>query len=48
VLANTELWEAELEKLPGFVVAVKQQLNNMVRHGVLETVGELAKQGVTI
>jgi tagaturonate reductase len=47
VLANTELWEADLDKLPGFAVAVKQQLKSMIQNGALETVAELVKQGVT-
>jgi tagaturonate reductase len=48
VLSNTELWEAELDKLPGFAEAVKQQLKGMLQNGVLETVAELSKEGVTI
>jgi tagaturonate reductase len=48
VLSDTELWEAELDRLPGFAAAVKQQLGSMMQNGVLETVTELTKEGVTI
>jgi hypothetical protein len=35
------LWDAELNKLPGFGAAVKQQLNSMMEMGVFETVSAL-------
>jgi tagaturonate reductase len=41
VLANAMLWDAELNKLPGFGAAVKQQLNSMMEMGVFETVSAL-------
>lgn len=41
VLANATLWETELNKLPGFGDAVKQQLNSMMETGVFETVSAL-------
>jgi tagaturonate reductase len=48
VMGDTVLWEAELDKLPGFAVAVKQQMNSMIENGVLETVARLAKEEVSI
>jgi tagaturonate reductase len=47
VLSNKDLWEAELDKLPGFTDAVKQQLRSMMQRGALETVAELVQKGVT-
>jgi tagaturonate reductase len=48
VLGNSALWEAELDQLPGFAAAVKQQLNSMLQKGVLETVSDLARETVTL
>ncbi|HEX5667444.1 MAG TPA: tagaturonate reductase, partial [Chitinophagaceae bacterium] len=45
VLSNKDLWEAELDKLPGFAGAVKQQLRSMMQRGALETVAELVEKG---
>jgi tagaturonate reductase len=41
VLSNTTLWDAELNKLPGFGDVVKKQLNSMIETGVFETVSAL-------
>jgi tagaturonate reductase len=41
VLSNTTLWDSELNKLPGFGDAIKQQLKSMMETGVFETVSAL-------
>jgi tagaturonate reductase len=48
VLSNNALWEAALDEFPGFGATVKQQLNSMIRKGVLETVSDLTRERVTI
>jgi tagaturonate reductase len=44
VLSNITLWDAELNKLPGFGDVVKKQLNSMMETGVFETVSALVLQ----
>ena len=35
VLQNEELWDTDLTKLPGFLQAVQEQLQELMTHGVL-------------
>lgn len=48
VLKNTDLWGTDLTALPGFLTAVQEQLNEMMTNGVLETIGALEKNKVTV
>ncbi|MGQ0738060.1 MAG: tagaturonate reductase [Bacteroidota bacterium] len=41
VTGNEELWESDLAKLPGFLQAVQEQLQEMITKGVLSTVEQL-------
>jgi len=41
VLGNEELWETDLTKLPGFLLTVREQLQEMISNGVLQTISQL-------
>jgi len=41
VLKDVSLWDTDLTQLPGFLEAVKTQLNNILSHGALQTVAGL-------
>jgi tagaturonate reductase len=47
VLGNEELWEMDLTKLPGFLQAVQELLQDFTTHGVLHTIGQLETKKVT-
>lgn len=47
VLSNESLWETNLSNLPGFQQAVKEQLQEMMKHGVLQVVEQLESKKVT-
>jgi len=47
IMANEELWEIDLTKLPGFLQAVQEQLQDMITNGVLATVEQLENKKVT-
>jgi tagaturonate reductase len=47
IIANEELWEIDLTKLPGFLQAVQEQLKDMINNGVLATVEQLENKKVT-
>lgn len=48
IMANEELWEIDLTKLPGFLQAVQEQLHDMFTNGVLATVEQLENKKVTV
>lgn len=48
VMGNEELWDIDLTKLPGFLPAVQEQLQDMMTNGVLQTVEQLEKGKVII
>jgi len=47
VMQNEELWDADLTKLPGFLQAVQEQVQDMITNGVLETISQLEAKQVT-
>ncbi|HEV7782276.1 MAG TPA: tagaturonate reductase [Chitinophagaceae bacterium] len=47
VLQNEELWEADLNRLPGFIQIVQEQLNEIMINGALATVAQLDTKRVT-
>jgi tagaturonate reductase len=48
IMANEELWEIDLTKLPGFLQAVQEQLQDMITNGVLAAVEQLENKKVTV
>ena len=48
IMANEELWEIDLTKLPGLLQAVQEQLQDMINNGVLATVEQLENKKVTV
>lgn len=48
VLQNEELWGADLTKLPGFLQAVQEQLQEFSIKGVLSTIAQLENKKVTV
>jgi tagaturonate reductase len=46
VMQNEELWGTDLTKLPGFLQAVQEQLNNFQLHGVLNTISRIESKKV--
>ena len=48
VLQNEELWGTDLNRLPGFLAAVQEQLQDMLTLGVLQTVGQVENKKVTV
>lgn len=47
VMKNEELWGTDLAKLPGFLQAVHEQLQDFISNGVLATVSQLENKKVT-
>ncbi|MEO6611923.1 MAG: tagaturonate reductase [Chitinophagaceae bacterium] len=47
VMQNEELWDTDLTKLPGFLQAVQEQLQDMITNGVLPTIAQLEVKKVT-
>ena len=47
VLSNEELWHTDLTRLPGFLLAVQEQLQYMLTNGVLQTISLLDTKKVT-
>ncbi len=47
VMQNEELWDTDLTKLPGFMQTVKEQLQDMITNGVLQTISQLEAKKVT-
>jgi len=47
IMAHEELWEIDLTKLPGFMQAVQEQIQDMINNGVLATVEQLENKKVT-
>lgn len=47
VMGNTDLWETDLAKFPGFLQAVQEQLRECIHNGVLATVEQLESKKVT-
>jgi tagaturonate reductase len=47
VLQNEELWDTDLTRLPGFLQTVREQLQDMMSHGVLSTIAQLEVKKVT-
>lgn len=48
VMKDEALWETDLAKLPGFCSAVKEQLQDMMTNGVLETISQLQSKKATV
>ncbi len=48
VMANEELWDTDLTQLPGFLIAVQEQLQDMMTNGVLQTIAQLETRKVTV
>ncbi|MEK7225353.1 MAG: tagaturonate reductase [Bacteroidota bacterium] len=48
VMANEELWDIDLTKLPGFLPAVQEQLHDMMVNGVLQTVEQLETRKISV
>lgn len=48
VMCNKELWETDLTELPGFLNAVKEQLNDMMQSGVLSVVKAVVSGKVVV
>lgn len=48
IMQHTELWDTDLSKLPGFVNTVQELLQDMITHGVLETISQLESKKVTV
>ena len=46
VMQNEELWETDLTKLPGFLQAVQEQMNEFQLHGVLNTISKIESKKV--
>jgi tagaturonate reductase len=47
ILSDTELWDNDLTKLPGFLDAVQEALSDMLQFGVFETIKKLDLNKVT-
>jgi tagaturonate reductase len=47
VMKDETLWETDLTKLPGFLSAVQEQLQDMIANGVLQTIAQLETKKVT-
>lgn len=47
-LSNETLWECNLTKLPGFADTVLEQLQDLMNHGVLNTIAQLAQKKETV
>jgi tagaturonate reductase len=47
VMKDEVLWETDLTKLPGFLAAVQEQLQDMIANGVLQTIAQLETKKVT-
>jgi tagaturonate reductase len=48
VMQNEELWEIDLTKLPGFQQVVLEQLQEIISHGVLNTISQLTAKKETV
>ena len=48
VMQDEELWGIDLTAFPGFLLAVQEQLNDMMSKGVLEIIAQLEKKKVTV
>jgi tagaturonate reductase len=48
VMQDKELWGIDLTSLPGFLVTVQGQLNDMMTNGVLATIDKLEKNNQTV
>jgi tagaturonate reductase len=46
VMADTELWDQDLTKLPGFLEAVQKNMDNIATKGALQTIAEL--EGISL
>jgi tagaturonate reductase len=47
IMQQDELWDTDLTRLPGFLQAVQEQLQDMMRNGVLQTIEQLESKKVT-
>lgn len=47
VMQDEELWGTDLTALPGFLLAVQEQLHDMMTNGVLKTIATLEKKKAT-
>jgi len=47
VMKDESLWDTDLTKLPGFLAAVQEQLQDMIANGVLQTIAQLETKKVT-
>jgi tagaturonate reductase len=47
VMEDEELWGTDLTALPGFLLAVQEQLSDMMTNGALITIAQLEKNKVT-
>ncbi|MEQ1677149.1 MAG: altronate oxidoreductase, partial [Chitinophagaceae bacterium] len=48
VMGNEELWGTDLTQLPGFLMAVQEQLQDMIANGVLQTIAQLESRKVIV
>lgn len=48
VMQDEELWGTDLTSFPGFLSAVREQLNDMMANGVLETIAQLEINKVSV
>jgi tagaturonate reductase len=48
VMQDEELWDTDLTRLPGFLLAVREQLLDLVSIGVLQTISQLEAKKVTV
>lgn len=48
VLSNENLWETDFSVLPGFLQPVQEQLQEMIKHGVLQVVEQSESKKVTV
>lgn len=48
VMQDEELWNTDLTRLPGFLHAVREQLQELVTNGVLQTLSQLEAKNVTV